>query len=116
VGGQLNVRYEVSSVTNKPANLQEALETLVQAKAVLPAGGRFRVEQSGSAFHVIASQVRDASGQWVEHTSVLDVPITLQTGEVNGILMVSAILDEASARNGAEFSFVQVHRRRGGKQ
>jgi hypothetical protein len=105
VGGQLQVRYAVSSLTNEPASLESALESIVEAKAALPAGGRFRVERSGSVFHVVASQVRDPSGQWVEHTSVLDAPLTLKTGELNGVDMIRAIVDEVSARSGVKFGF-----------
>ena len=102
VGGPIQVRYAVSSATNTPVDLAETLESIVQAKAALPAGGRFRVERSGNVFHVVPSQVRDASGRWVQHTSVLDVAITLKTGELTGFEMVSAILNEISARNGVK--------------
>jgi hypothetical protein len=69
----------------------------------VPAGARFRVEQSGSVFHVVASQVRDPNGRWVEHTSVLDVPITLASRELGGFEMVRVILDEVSAKSGVKF-------------
>jgi hypothetical protein len=103
VGGHLQIRYSVSTDTNKPVNLGETLENIVRAKVALPAGGRFRVEQSGSVFHVVASQVRDPSGQWVEHMSVLDVPITLDTRELGGFDMVRVILDEITAKSGVKF-------------
>jgi len=108
VGGPIQVRYAVSSATNTRVDLAETLDSIVQAKAALPAGGRFRVEQSGNVFHVVASQVRDASGRWVQHTSVLDVPITLKTGVLDGYQLVSTILDEVSARNGVKFGIGTV--------
>jgi hypothetical protein len=108
VGGHLQVRYGVSADTNKPVNLGETLESLVQAKAALPAGGRFRVEQSGNVFHVIASQERDESGRWVEHASVLEVPITLAGQELGGFEMVRVILDEVSAKNGVKFEMTAM--------
>ena len=104
VGGQLEVRYSVSSSSNKPTDLRGTLESIVQYKAALPAGGRFRVEQSGSVFHVIGSQVRDATGQWVEHRSVLDVPITLKSGDRSGYKTVLEILDEVTAKTGVKFA------------
>ena len=104
VGGQIEVRYTVSTETNKPTDLRATLESVVQAKLAVPAGGHFRVEQSGSVFHVVASEVRDASGRWVAHTSVLDVPITLASGERSGSERVSAILDEVTATTGVKFA------------
>ena len=108
VGGQIEVRYAVSTETNKPTDLRATLESVVQAKLAVPAGGRFRVEQSGSVFHVVASEVRDPTGRWVEHTSVLDVPITLASGERSGHERVSAILDEVTAKTGVKFALIDM--------
>jgi hypothetical protein len=108
VGGPLHVSYDVSSQTNKPADLAAVLSSITQSKNSMPTGGRFRIVQAGDVFHVIASQERDAGGRWIDHASPLDLPITLTTEKVSGSQAIEAILKEVASRTGVEFTVITM--------
>jgi hypothetical protein len=80
-GGRLEVDYFVSPVTGKPENPGALLQLLLNAHAASANPGRFELKQTGQIFHVIPSQIKDASGRWVHQTSILDIPITFPEKE-----------------------------------
>jgi hypothetical protein len=80
-GGRLEISYFVSSATGKPENPRALIQTLLNAHAESANPGRFELRQSGQIFHVIPSQVKDASGRWVHQASILDIPITFPEKE-----------------------------------
>jgi hypothetical protein len=40
-------------------------------------GAHFRVIQEGNVFHVVPSEVKDVSGNWVTYTSPFDIPVSM---------------------------------------
>jgi hypothetical protein len=72
MGGKLAVNVASTDVAL-------VLEQLVQTQSESGTGGRFRVEQTGDAFHVVPTQVRDHNGNWALSASILDIPISIPT-------------------------------------
>lgn len=89
-GGSLALRYEVSAETSEPVDVAATLQQIVAASELSGTGGRFEVERSGQAFHVIPKEVRNSRGLWVQQGSILDATITIPSQELNGFEMLSA--------------------------
>lgn len=70
VGGTISVSF----TANDTASI---LQQLVRTQVDTGTGGRFRIEKTGTVFHVVPSEVRDRTGAWVAQKSALDVPISL---------------------------------------
>lgn len=62
-------------------------------------GAHFRVEQAGDVFHIIPTEVRDATGNWVAHTPLFDTPISISTKERSMLDTVQAVCDALGAAN-----------------
>lgn len=103
-GGILQMSYDVAAATGEPADMRETLRRILEANDVGPAGGRFKVLESGAVFHVVPTAIRDATGAWAAQPSVLDVPITLSVQEVNGFQLLDAIAGQIKAASGAAIS------------
>lgn len=58
-------------------DVRSTLNSLVQMSR--QSGGHFRVLESGGAFHVIPTQVRNVDGSWDATTSILDETISIAT-------------------------------------
>jgi len=99
-GGHLHASYEIAQETGTPVNMKDALNGVVAAKNLNAVGGRFAVYQSGDALHVVPVEVRDSNGAWVKQQSVLNTPITLSSGELDGYALMEAILKEVSDASG----------------
>lgn len=61
--------------------MSSIVKQLVQNVSTSNRGAHYRVEQEGDVFHIIPSEVRNASGTWVAHTPIFDTPISIATGE-----------------------------------
>ena len=72
MGGKLTVKTRSTDVA-------AALKQLIQVQSTTGQGGHFRVEQSGDAFHVVPTEVRDRNRNWALSASILDIPISLPT-------------------------------------
>jgi len=102
-GGKLAVRVESTDAA-------VILERLVQAQSKSGSGGRFRIEQTGDAIHIIpvANMARD--GTWVAVSSILDVPISLPTEDRTDYQLIDEICSAISAASNvrvAQFSWLQ---------
>jgi len=62
-------------------------------------GGHFRLEQLGDTFNVIATEARDANGNWTAQVSLFDARITIPTQERSAYEMLGAILNVVAAAN-----------------
>jgi hypothetical protein len=62
-------------------------------------GGRFRLDQVGDTFNIVATEVRDVNGNWTTQPSLFDVRITVPTQERSVYAMLRAILDAVGAAN-----------------
>jgi hypothetical protein len=68
-GGTLIVR-------SSSGDTESVLAALVSAQTAGGTGGRFRLERSDNAFHVVPTEIRDRDGNWTVQTSVLDSRIS----------------------------------------
>jgi hypothetical protein len=98
----LRANYEVSQETGELASVSGALASIVNAKNADAVGGRFKFLQIGDVYHVIPTEIRDSTGAWIKQTSILDVRITLKTGELNGAELLEAILGQVSEASGKQ--------------
>ena len=96
-GGALAIDFARSSVMTTSDDMAGILKKLLQAHSGLDKGGHFRVVQNGPVFHVLPSQVKDRSGNWVSQASILDVAISLPIKERTGM----AILEDICSAIGA---------------
>jgi hypothetical protein len=99
-GGSIDLSYHVHSETDAPVDWEATLQAVLESHAVLASGGRFRVEQAGSIYHVVPTAVRDASGEWADQASVLDALITIPPQELGGIEILTVILEKVTEAAG----------------
>jgi hypothetical protein len=60
------------------------------------------VRQSGNVFHIVPSRMKDANGNWVDHSSPLDLRITLPGQTTSGLKAVGLICRRLSEVQGKE--------------
>jgi len=70
IGGNLSVSFTSTDASTM-------LQQLIQAQNASPTGGRFQIETTGSMYHLVPTQVRDANGNWDNQQSILDIPISI---------------------------------------
>jgi hypothetical protein len=100
-GGALQATYDVSQDTGAPVDMAGAIQNVIDANNLARFGGHFEVRQSGAAFHVVPTEVRDSKGRWIQRQSLLDTPITFSSGgEKDGFGLIEAILHEVTAASG----------------
>jgi len=100
-GGPLALDFTVSRTTNELASPTETLQQILNAAERNGTGGRFEVEQSDRAFHVVPKAIRNARGAWIEQGSILDAPITIPSGEMSSFQMLTAFCAAVSEATGA---------------
>jgi hypothetical protein len=61
--------------------------------------GHFRLEQLGDTSNVIATEARDANGNWTAQVSLFDARITIPTQERSAYEMLGAILKAVATAN-----------------
>jgi len=76
-GGKLTFSLASTASADAVQDLRPSLDRLVRMGR--ETGGHFRVLESGGAFHVIPTQVRNAEGNWADTASILDRPISIPT-------------------------------------
>jgi hypothetical protein len=97
----LRAAYDVSQDTGEPVDVRGAIQKLIDANNQARQGGQFEVLRSGETFHVVPTQVRDIQGRWIPQRSVLDTPITFQSGGARDSReLIEAILEEVSVASG----------------
>ena len=74
--GDLTLHLSASSSISS-GDLSALLTELVRGQQSRGRGGHFRVDQDGDAFHIVPTEVRDRTGNWSPHSSLLDTPISL---------------------------------------
>jgi len=100
-GGALRAMYDVSQDTGEPVDMADAIQKVIDANNLARFGGHFELLQSGAAFHVVPTEVRDGKGRWVQQRSILDAPITFSSGgEKDGFGLIEAILQQVGAASG----------------
>lgn len=109
-GGLLQSSYEINRSTGAPVDVTAALASIVEAKNLNPVGGKFAIRQSGDVFHIIPSEANERGGSWVKLGSILDTPITLSRGEMNGYELVETILDKLAEASGADILGLSAER------
>lgn len=62
-------------------------------------GARFRLEERGDTFNVIATEVRDARGKWTRQPSLFDVRIAIPKRDRSAYDLLNAILMAVGAAN-----------------
>jgi len=82
------------------AYVAKILQQLVQIEMSGTVGGRYRVEFNENEFHIVPTAIRDVDGNWIEHRSILDTPISIQKKDRSALAMITAICRalEASTR------------------
>lgn len=99
-GGALTVQYLVSAVTGNPVDWESILNDLVTANNSRGLGGDFAVMTDEVAFHVVPLQVRNAQGNLMPASSVLDALISIEEQEINGLDALTRICLEVSRATG----------------
>jgi hypothetical protein len=103
-GGILQSNYDVHADTGQPVDVAQALRNILEANDLGLAAGRFRLLQADDAFHVVPTEVRDASGVWVARPSVLDTRITVSAADRDGFALLEAILEGAGHGSGVRIA------------
>jgi hypothetical protein len=97
-GGVLEARYEVDS--GQLLSAADTIQRIVETKNLNPVGGRFEVYQRGGVFHIVPIEARDSTGAWVRQQSILNAPVTLSTGELNGYELIEMVLKQVGEASG----------------
>jgi hypothetical protein len=101
VGGVLQTTYEITSDKRQPADVLQAVNSILDAHKANGIGGRFAVFRSGDVYHVVPTEVRNSKGIWAKQQSVLDTRITFSSGgEMHGDALIDAILGQLGASTG----------------
>ena len=77
LGGSLQWSHAVSANTGRPESVDIALRELLTTQEATGTGGVFRLLRTGDVVHVIPTRVRALNGDWIQVSSILDVPISL---------------------------------------
>lgn len=83
-----------SAITTQ--EMASVLAQLIQVQSSTGRGGHFRVERAGDVFHILPTEFRDENGNWVKHTSILDVPISMPIDDRSADGMINAICKAVS--------------------
>jgi hypothetical protein len=92
----LTIKPMPASAMNDPKNMLAVIDQMLKDHEVSNRGGRFHLQQTDGVFHIVPSEVRDSSGQWVLHAPVLDTKITLPELERSGPATLEAICKAVS--------------------
>lgn len=98
-GRTLDVRLSDGTVGGREA-VAAGLRQLLQAQASGAFGGRFRLEESQSMFHIVPTEVRGKNGDWVPQSSLLAKSISIPAGERTGSEMLRMIASAVSRATG----------------
>jgi hypothetical protein len=88
------------SIDASSGDVETILNKLVQAQSRASAGGHFRVEHIGNAYHVVPTEIRDKKGNWTAQSSILDKPITLLMQDRDELAMMKAICGAITSATG----------------
>jgi hypothetical protein len=100
-GGPFNFQYPVSA-GNSAQDQSATLAKLVQDYNRSGHPGVFRVIQTGTVFHVVPLETRNANGQFVPRRSLLDVNISIADRERTALEMLREITNAVSQLGGAK--------------
>lgn len=92
--------YSVLTASNRLAEPGVAISRIVDAYNSANNPGTFKIEESGSIFHIIPQNVRDTNGNLVSEQSILDLAISFRTEEGNGLKVLNQICEELSSLSG----------------
>jgi hypothetical protein len=81
------------------AGMSSIVRQLAQNGSKGDHGAHFRTEQEGDVFHIIPTEVRDRTGNWVAHTPLFDTRISIPTKERSMLDTVQAVCDALAAAN-----------------
>jgi len=99
-GGELAFRYEIDSVTKKPADSAAVVQQLLDAYAVSGHPGIFRLDRDGERLHIIGGAYKDKDGVLRARQSVLDAKITMPAQVRNGLELIDAFCAAVSQASG----------------
>ena len=99
-GGLIQLSYDIDEGTGEPVDFRRTLEDILEVANASSLGGHFALRQEQRAFHIVPVEVRDSQGRWVQQPTLLDTPITISTGELNGYKLAEAILEKVGQANG----------------
>lgn len=104
MGGALQVQLP-SDTKPTEQDIQHTLQQLVQSQLDAgQGGGHFVVEEDGSTFHVVPTEVRDVNGNWQNVTSILATPISLANEIRTEDGTIKAVCDAVSAKTGVRLN------------
>lgn len=89
--GRLHVSYLMRNKTSKLDDIAAVIRLLLEAHAEQRLPGAFRMERTGSLFHVVPIAVKGEDGSLVEAGSVLDAKIDFAKEERTGLETLEAI-------------------------
>jgi hypothetical protein len=107
-GGILAIEYDEPSDTKRPDNPSKVVQQLLDAHAAKGYPGRFRLELTERAIHVIPAAYTNQVGQLVPQKPVLDAAITLPVAERSGLQTLQAICDSVSQATGTRMVMATV--------
>ena len=93
---RLRAQVSIGSALNPSEVAIAAIETVIAAQHEAGSGGRFRVERSSDAVHVVPTEVRNENGEFVPQDVLLSTRITIPAQELSGLGMVSKICEAVS--------------------
>ena len=92
--------HAAPSETEHPGDWLAFLTAMVNEYELVGSSGRFKVEQSGDVYHIIPTAIRSESGEWTEHSTILDTPISIPRQRLDGAAMVDGVLGAVSEATG----------------
>jgi hypothetical protein len=96
----LSVTIESPSGLSGPDALGYALDALLKANDALNAGGQFALKREGKVFHIVPSQIRNAHGEWISASSLLDTQISMPQKTRNGMDTLEAFCQAVTLKTG----------------
>jgi hypothetical protein len=91
-----------------PDGMATLLKRILANHAANKQGAHFELRQRGSVFHVVPTEVRNASGTWISAPSVLDTPITTPKTEGPLPLLLQEFCHRVRAVNRASIVLGQI--------
>lgn len=93
---QLSVHIPIEGALNSREASISAIEAVISAQNLAGSGGKYRIERSSDAVHIVPAEVRNEIGVFTPQTYLLSTRITIPAQELSGLGMISKICEAVS--------------------
>jgi hypothetical protein len=106
-GVSLTLTLPPAGSVARAVDMWTVMKQLAREAAKSDHGAHWRVEQQGDVFHLIPTEVRDASGKWVAQTPLLDTPVSLPSAERSLLGSLQAVCSQLEGPAHARVGLLQ---------